>query len=248
MSAHENGIPKVLAAAWGLKERPGKGPRPGLTLDRIVAAGVKVAATEGLGAVSMARVAGELGAATMSLYRYVSAKNELLDLMVDAAIGPAPETDPSLGWREGLRGFAYSYLALLRRQSWVVRVPISTPPITPHQIGWMNHGLAVMRETNLRHDERLSTIMMVSGMARNWALLTADIDAAAHAAGGTTEQAMSEYGRLLYTLVDPVRFPAIGELIESRVLETSSARPDDDFEFGIERFLDGLDALMQRRK
>ncbi|MFI5907457.1 TetR/AcrR family transcriptional regulator [Dactylosporangium sp. NPDC051541] len=248
MSELENGIPKVLAAAWGLRERPGKGPKPGLTLDRIVAAGVKVAATEGLGAVSMARVAKELGAATMSLYRYVSAKTELLDLMVDAALGPAPEADPGLGWRAGLRGFADDYLALLRRQSWVVRVPINSPPITPNQIGWMNHGLAVMRDTSLRHDERLSTIMMVSGMARNWALLTADIDAAAQAAGGTTDQAMAEYGRLLHLLADPARFPAIGELIQSRVLETSNTRPDDDFEFGVERFLDGLEALMASRK
>ncbi|WP_433057706.1 TetR/AcrR family transcriptional regulator [Dactylosporangium sp. CS-033363] len=248
MSADENGIPKSLAAAWGLRERPGKGPRPGLTLDRIVAAGVKVAATEGLGAVSMARVASELGAATMSLYRYVSAKNELLDLMVDVAIGAPPEPDPGLGWREGLRGFADAYLGLLRRQSWVVRVPINSPPITPNQIGWMNHGLSVMRGTPLRHDERLSTIMMVSGMARNWALLTSDIDAAAQAAGGTTEQAMFEYGRLLVLLADPVRFPAVGELIASRVLETSNTRPDDDFDFGIERLLDGLEALMRSRQ
>src|SRR6185369_13421325 len=105
MSDVENGIPNALALAWGLKERPGKGPRPGLSLDRIVAAGVKVAAAEGLGAVSMSRVASELGAATMSLYRYVPAKHELLDLMVDAAMGAPPEPDPALGWRAGLRGF-----------------------------------------------------------------------------------------------------------------------------------------------
>jgi AcrR family transcriptional regulator len=248
MSKQENGIPPTLAAAWGLRERPGKGPKPGLTLDRIVAAGVKVAATEGLGAVSMSRVASELGAATMSLYRYVSAKHELLDLMVDAAIGPPPPTDPALGWREGLRGFADAYLGLLRSQPWVVRVPINTPPLTPNQLGWMNHGLSVMRDTSLRHDERLSTIMMVSGIARNWALVTADIDAAAQAQGDTTEQAMSEYGRLLHLLADPARFPAVGELLQSRILETSSSRPDDDFEFGVERFLDGLQALMHRRE
>ncbi|WP_426510819.1 TetR/AcrR family transcriptional regulator C-terminal domain-containing protein [Dactylosporangium sp. McL0621] len=248
MSEQENGIPNSLALAWGLRERPGKGPKPGLTLDRIVAAGVKVAAAEGLGAVSMSRVASELGAATMSLYRYVSAKHELLDLMVDAAMGLPPEPEPGLGWRAGLRGFADSYLGLLRSQPWMLRVPINTPPITPNQIAWMNHGLAVMRDTNLRHDERLSTIMMVSGIARNWALTTADIDAAAKSQGGTTEQAMYEYGRLLHLLADPVRFPAVGELLRSRILETSQSRPDDDFEFGVERFLDGLEALMSTRK
>ncbi|MFG2037026.1 TetR/AcrR family transcriptional regulator [Dactylosporangium sp. NPDC048998] len=248
MSAHEDDIPPVLAAAWGLRERPGKGPRPGLTLERIVAAGVRVAAAEGLGAVSMGRVASELGASTMSLYRYVTAKDELLDLMVDAAIGQPPALPPGEGWRAGLTRFAHTYLDLLRRQPWVIRVPINSPPITPNQIAWMNYGLATMAGTALRQDERLYTIMIVSGIVRNWALIAADISAAAQAGGVTAEQAMFGYGRLLKRLADPARFPAVGELIASGVLETPEAGPDDDFEFGLARFLDGLEALIGSRK
>jgi AcrR family transcriptional regulator len=239
-------IPPVLALAWGLRERPGKGPKPGLTLERIVAAGVKVAATDGLGAVSMSRVASELGASTMSLYRYVSAKDELLDLMVDMAIGQPPPVEPG-EWRAGLNQFAHHYLDLLRRQAWVVRVPIGSPPITPNQIAWMNYGLEILRDTKLRHEERLSTIMIVSGMVRNWALLTADIMAAAIAGGLTTEQAMGSYGRLLKFLADPARFPAVGELVASGVLDHPAEVPDDDFEFGLARFLDGIEALMGTR-
>src|SRR5271169_3965722 len=85
------GLPGV-AAAWGVRERPHKGPKPALTLSRIVAAAVRVADTEGLDAVSMGRVAAEVGTAPMALYRHVSSKGELLTLMVDAAWGPAPET------------------------------------------------------------------------------------------------------------------------------------------------------------
>ncbi|WP_432836535.1 TetR/AcrR family transcriptional regulator [Dactylosporangium sp. CA-092794] len=247
MSEQEDDMPPVLAAAWGLRGRAGKGPRPGLTLERIVAAGVKVAATAGLGAVSMARVAGELGASTMSLYRYVTAKEELLDLMVDAAIGQPPPLDPDTHWRAGLHRFAHDYLDLLRRQPWMVRVPINNPPLTPNQIAWMNYGLAILRDTALRHHERLSTIMVISGLTRNWVLLTADITAAAQAGGGTTEQAMAGYGRLLRRLVDPARFPAIGELIASGALDRPDEVPDDDFEFGLARLFDGLDALMAGR-
>ncbi|MEV8512388.1 TetR/AcrR family transcriptional regulator [Dactylosporangium sp. NPDC051484] len=247
MSEHEDGIPPVLAAAWGLRERPVKGPRPGLTLERIVAAGVKVAATDGLGAVSMGRVARELGAATMSLYRYVTTKDELLELMVDAAIGQPPPVPPGGGWRAGLTSFARAYLDLLRRQSWVIRVPFNSPPIMPNQIAWMNYGLATMGGTALRQDERLFAIMIVSGIVRNWALLAADINAAAQAGGVTTEQAMFGYGRLLKRLADPARFPAVGELVASGVLETPEG-PDDDFEFGLARFLDGLEALIRNRE
>ena len=66
-------LPASIAAAWGLRERPHKGPKPGLSLNRIIDAAVRLAASEGLAAVSMSRVASELGASTMSLYRYVSA-------------------------------------------------------------------------------------------------------------------------------------------------------------------------------
>ncbi|MEP7026735.1 MAG: TetR/AcrR family transcriptional regulator, partial [Actinomycetota bacterium] len=69
-------LPHSIGLAWGTGERPRRGPKPGLTLDRIVAAGIKVALTDGLGSVSMSRVAAELGRSTMSLYRYVPAKDD----------------------------------------------------------------------------------------------------------------------------------------------------------------------------
>src|SRR5690348_482873 len=81
-------LPPAVAAAWGVRGRPHKGPKPGLTLARIVTAAIGVADAEGLAAVSMSRVATELGAAPMSLYRYVTGKDELLELMVDTAMGP----------------------------------------------------------------------------------------------------------------------------------------------------------------
>ncbi|PZF90627.1 TetR/AcrR family transcriptional regulator, partial [Micromonospora deserti] len=90
MSDPDIDLPESVEIAWGLRERPGKGPRRSLTLEQVVAAGIRVAETEGLPAVSMSRVAGELGVATMSLYRYVSAKSDLLELMADAAYGDPP--------------------------------------------------------------------------------------------------------------------------------------------------------------
>src|SRR3954463_6000768 len=75
------GVPASVAAAWGRRGRAGYGPRPGLSLERIGDPAVGVAAAEGLAAVSMVRLGKELGTSAMALYRYVAAKDELLDLM-----------------------------------------------------------------------------------------------------------------------------------------------------------------------
>src|SRR5919202_6164918 len=96
-------LPAIVARAWGLQQPGTRGPRPGLSLERVVDAAIAVARTEGLAAVSMARVATGLGVSSMGLYRYVSGKNELLTLMVDRAWGlpPAPQSAPA-EWREGV--------------------------------------------------------------------------------------------------------------------------------------------------
>src|SRR3954451_19235158 len=101
-AATEPPLAASLEAAWGRRARPTKGPKPGLSLERIVEAAVALAQAEGIGAVSMARVAGGLGSCPMSLYRHVAAKDELLALMVDAALGPVPSPAPQEDWRAGL--------------------------------------------------------------------------------------------------------------------------------------------------
>src|SRR4051812_27544978 len=100
-------LPGVVARAWGVAGTAGKGPRPALSLDRIVDAAVDLAVKEGIKGVSMSRLAQSLGVSTMGLYRYVESKDELLLLMVDAGYGPAPaERTPGETWREGLTRWA----------------------------------------------------------------------------------------------------------------------------------------------
>src|SRR3954447_23094142 len=156
----ELALPASLAAAWGVHERPGRGPKPALNLDRIVEAAVRVAATEGLGAVSMSRVAAELGASTMSLYRYVAAKDELLALMGDAAFGPPPGAADEPSWRAGLSRWAWGHHAVLRRHPWIVRVPISAPPITPNLTAWIEDGLRALGRTPLAEEDKLSVMLL----------------------------------------------------------------------------------------
>src|SRR6516225_4610088 len=107
-------VPDAVAAAWGVRDRTRrKGPKPALTLSRIVRSAIRMADADGLEAISMARVAAKAGTAPMSLYRHVSGKEQLLELMGDAAWGappppPAPPTAPGESWREGPSRWAWA--------------------------------------------------------------------------------------------------------------------------------------------
>ena len=243
--APDGEIPASIAAAWGVRERPHKGPKPALNLPRIVAAAVRVADTEGLDAVSMGRVAAELGAAPMSLYRHVSAKEELLKLMVDAAWGDSPgPLAPGENWRAGLSRWAWALRAGARRHPWVVRIPISGLPIMPREIAWFEDALACMGGTGLTETRKASVVMLLSGYVRNLASTEADIEAAIRASGLDPVAWMASYPRMLRQLTDSQRFPALTAFIAAGVFDTFDD-PDDEFIFGLDRILDGIEVLVR---
>ncbi|WP_433317992.1 TetR/AcrR family transcriptional regulator [Micromonospora sp. CA-269861] len=240
-------LPPAIESAWGLRERPPKGPRPGMSVPTIVDAAVRVADADGLAAVSMSRVAKELGAATMALYRYVGSKDELLILMVDTGYGPSPGPPaPDDDWRAGLTRWAWAEHEVLRQRSWLLHVPISGPPITPQQLGWMEDGLRCLDGTALGESEKMSVLLLITGYVRNEATLTSQIAEGSRAAGVEPSEMMPAYSRLVARLIDPARFPALHRVLAAGVLNQDDD-PDDEFAFGLDRILDGVEALIQRR-
>jgi AcrR family transcriptional regulator len=237
-------LPTGIATAWGLRARPVKGPRPGLTLEGIVAAGVEVTDAEGLDAVSMAKVAARLGTAPMSLYRHITSKSELLALVADAVLGEPPELPT--GWRAGLEHWCWAQHAVFREHPWALRLPSGEPPTTPHQIAWLESGLAALLDTGLGAAEQLSVMLLVGGYVRSEATLTAEVNAAFHAAGSESRQALADYGRLLGRLISAERFPALHTVIAAGVFERGDD-PGDEFAFGLARVLDGVGVLIGQK-
>jgi AcrR family transcriptional regulator len=239
------GMPGTVAAAWGVRERPHKGPKPALSLARIVDAAVRVADAEGLDAVSMGRVAAEASTAPMSLYRHVASKEELLTLMVDAAWGQAPDGPvPGEGWRAGLSRWAWGLRAGARAHPWVIRIPLNGLPIMPNEVAWFENALACQAGTGLSEARKASVIMLLAGYVRNQATTEADIGAAIRASGLDPMQWMASYPRMLAELADPVRFPALARFIAAGVFEADDG-PDDEFIFGLNRILDGVAVLIE---
>ncbi|MDX2592761.1 MULTISPECIES: TetR/AcrR family transcriptional regulator [Streptomyces] len=243
----EPALPSYLGQAWGLRERPTKGPKRGLSLERIVDAAVAIAASEGLSAVSMSRVASDLGASTMALYRYLASKDELLVLMMDAIYQtpPSPPQTPDEGWRAGLSRWAWEQHTILRKHTWALRIPITGPPVTPNQIIWLERGLDCLGDTPLSEGDKLSVIMLLSGYTRSEATVSADVEATFMAKAPDELAAMVSYGQLVRRLVGPDRFPALNKVIDAGVLD-EPAGPDDEFVFGLERILDGIGVLIDQ--
>jgi AcrR family transcriptional regulator len=239
----ETGLPASIEAAWGRRERPNKGPKPGLSLEQIVDAAVRVAATDGLAAVSMGRVAAELGASAMSLYRYVAAKEELLSLMVDAALGePSDAAERAGDWRARLSRWAWGHHEVLRAHPWILSVPITSPPVTPNQTAWIEAGLRALADTRLTEAEKLSVMLLLSGFVRNEATLVADLGTVSPG----DQEIMPGWGSVLAQLTDAESFPALHAALASDAFEKDDD-PDDEFVFGLEMILEGVAALVARR-
>src|SRR5580704_17830759 len=120
------GLPPGLDLLWGRRAPGRRGPKPGLSVDGIVEAAIRIADAEGLEAVSMARVAKELGFTTMSLYRHVASKDELLQLMWNAsATGAETLVLEGDGWREKLRMWAVFQREALDQHPWITQMPMT---------------------------------------------------------------------------------------------------------------------------
>jgi AcrR family transcriptional regulator len=242
-----NPVPPVLQAAWGMREKPTKGPRPTLSVDRIVAASLALARAEGYPAVSMSRVAGELSTSPMSLYRYVASKDELAVLMMEAAAGepPPPRADGET-WRAAAERWAHAMFVLFAAEPWFLQVPIAAPPATPRQLAWMETGLAALDGTPLPEAEKLSLLLLLNGYVRNEALLRGQMTEAARAQGRTVDVVITEFSGLMRHLVQADRFPLLRRAIDAGAME-SPHDPDGGFAFGLARILDGVEVFIRSR-
>ncbi|WP_245689800.1 TetR/AcrR family transcriptional regulator [Streptomyces chattanoogensis] len=229
---------------WGGRERPSRGPKPGLSLERITRTAMAIADLGGLGAVSMQRVAGELDFTKMSLYRYVPGKTELVALMVDTAMGepPAPADGAAGNWRTALRDWAEQLAAAFRRHPWLLEAATGPRIMGPNELGWTERALAALADTGLNGGEQLDAVVVVTGHIRAITQVSASLGLGSTQAK-EPEQVMSALlNELLVGRSD--RFPALTAALASAA-ETDSR--DQSLEFGLERILDGLEAYIARR-
>jgi len=238
--AAEPELPRAVALAWGVAANPQRGPKREMSVERIVEVAMQLADAGGLASVSMAAVASELGFTPMSLYRYVSAKDDLVLLMQESGIGvPSESITEAEGWRAGLRALEQQQLAAYVEHPWLLDIPVPSLPFTPNGLAWLDAGLQVLRETGLSSEERVAVVLAVGAQAR-WegAARRSRTDAA-------TEGRDARDAALLASLVTPEEFPEVAAALRDGAF--SPGQGADPFVFGLERVLDGVEMFLDGR-
>ncbi|WP_344839522.1 GntR family transcriptional regulator [Kribbella ginsengisoli] len=218
-----------------------------LSQEEVVRTAIWIADAEGLGALSMRRVATELGVSTMALYRYVGGKEALVLQMVDVAIGefPMPRREPA-GWRAVIETAARAQWAAYKAHLWLASaVSIGRPQVLPNLLPHTDAVLRAVRSFGVDANTSMYAAITVFGYVRGVAL---NLESEAHAEQDTgmtaDEWADQQAGRLAELIVeqDLAGFRALAEPDGFEF----DFQLDDLFEFGLGIVLDGLAVKLQR--
>lgn len=218
---------------------------PAVTTEHVVACAIAIADAEGIGALSLRRVATEVGVSTMTLYGYVSGKEELLRRMCDRALAesPPPEEYPE-GWRARLELISRLQWSMYRRHPWLVRVMSMTrPQPEPHALAHTEWAMRAFDGWQLEPEVMLYTHLSLTNYVRGCAINFELEEEARSDTGITDEQWMQAQGAAVAERFASGSFPTLARAL-GRLQEPPT--PASMFEFGLERMLDGIEVAILR--
>ncbi len=248
---------RSMALLWRTAEPAaprGRGAAAGLSVDRVVAAALALADTEGLTALSMRRVASELGVGAMTLYTWVPGKGELLDLMVDTVLGEVvellggltPTTPPDPDWRARLEAVARANWTVLERHPWLLQVAtLGRPPLGPNVMAKYEIELRALDGTGLGEVDVDAVVTLVNGFVGGAARGVVEQAAAREATGTTEEQWWRAVEPYVAQVFDAEAYPTVARVGPVAGEANQAAYdPRRAFEFGLARLLDGVAVLV----
>ncbi|MFC0627891.1 TetR/AcrR family transcriptional regulator [Kribbella deserti] len=247
MTKRDSKDPKPLHSLdllWSGRPQGQRGPRPQLSVERIAQAAVQIADTDGLEALSMQRIAKELGYSTMSLYNHVPSKDLLLEVAADIGAGPPPDLGDTDDYRQAIRNWVSALWNGLRVRPWMLRVPLDHAAMGPHQLAWLERLLRPLLAAGLVGGEARVAALHLTAVVRGTAQISLSMTSTPDADGYPRPDAALT--RIVAEFIDPEQFPALTAVYKAE-LETppTDHQPGKDglpFElaFGVDRFLDGI--------
>jgi AcrR family transcriptional regulator len=213
-----------------------------LSTDAVVEIALRIADEDGVDAVSMRRIASELGVGTMSLYHHVADKEELLELMADAISGELLVPGEILGdWREALRAIAHRTREAFMRHPWLIDTAGSRPLVTPNQLRHIEQSVAVVADLDIDRETAIAMVMATDDYTIGHVFRRVRMGGA----GGERPFSSAEDQARVRELLDTGEFPLLADTLASGA---DLAPPPDTFEVGLEWLFDGMQALMDARR
>ncbi len=230
----------VRLPIWMRPERAARGPRPAHSRADIAAAAIHVADAEGIEAVSLRRVAGEMGTGTTTLYRYIVNKDELFDLMIDGAMGEHAPPVRTGDWQADLRAIAYAHRAMALRHPWLATLPATRPTLGPNSLAWLEATYATVDGLGLDPDEVLGHVGTLLTFVRGHVIdERADQEAARRSGMDMTMwlAAQAQYGEMI---IGSGRYPHLSRIMVEAEAPHSDDRFERAFHHGLDHILAGL--------
>ncbi|MDC0711825.1 TetR/AcrR family transcriptional regulator [Stigmatella sp. ncwal1] len=233
------------ALVWERPE-PASRPTPGpLSRDRIVRAALALADAEGLASVSLRKVAAALDAGPMRLYGYLSTKEELLELMVDAVYGEMVSTEPiPSGWREALRSIAHRTRKAADEHTWLIDLLAGRHHLGPNALAHLEASLAALSDTPGFED--IDAVLQAVGTVNAYVIGALRNEAselrAERESGMTQSQWQEATWPYLQRMIATGRFPTLSRVIR----DATHPSLDVVFDKGLDCVLDGIEARLKR--
>lgn len=242
MAAPKKGEDKERVSLWERLDRPAPAPRLALTPHQIATVAVKVADAEGLDAITMRRLAAELGVAPMAAYRYVSGKDDVLELMIDLVYAEL-ELPEAAGWRETMRALAIRSRSLMLRHFWLSQInPSALLALTPNRMAVAERALTSLDGLGLDPDTRMVVFRTVDAYVSGAAQSEITVQRLMVDHGWTTgHEVRTGLAPQMTWLLGTGRYPAYQRYVQEA---TRKDEPQWQFETGLDAVLDGIAARM----
>ncbi|MGW1373029.1 TetR/AcrR family transcriptional regulator [Streptomyces sp. NPDC002446] len=237
----DDGSGERTTLIWERPEPPSRPAPSPLSRAGIVHAAIELADADGLEAVSLRKVAAALDAGPMRLYRYLSTKEELLDLMVDAVYGEIPAPEPAGGdWRHALRSLARDTRRAALRHEWFADLLGGRPHLGPHALAHLEAALAALHDAPGFGDidavvgavDSLQAYL-IGAIRKEVAELRAE-----RTTGMDERQWQHAAGPYLNRVLATGRYPTLAKFVRDATHPT----PDATFDTGLEHLLNGIAA------
>jgi AcrR family transcriptional regulator len=239
--------PQPVDPRAGRPQPVGGALRQALDREHMLRTAIAIADAEGLTGLSMRRLAAELGIPTMSVYRHVADKEELVLLMMDETMGatPPPSLDPAVaGWRPCLEALARLQWEMYRRHKWLAQaISVTRPLLAPNAMAHTEWAMRALDAYGMNPSLQFVAAAMVANYVRGTAV-NLEEEAQAEQETGMDDAA---WLRARWDQLDAVlatgRLPMIARFIAS----DEPFDLDRLLEFGLQRLLDGLESLVSAR-